>query len=143
VSCKKALVAGEELFCAACTDARETALENQQPHAAPDAPCLEIVSPPRRGQRVNLPPDRPLSIGRRSDQDIVIEGGRHVAREHATIARDANGRYVLTNLSPEGTFVNRRRIEAPEALRDGDRIGLGREEPHLIFSSPPGNRAAH
>jgi adenylate cyclase len=95
-----------------------------------------LLFDPRRGERVGLPEDRPFTIGRRSDQDLVIEGDRHVSRDHASIAKDRNGRFVLSNLSPNGTYVNSRRIEMPEVLQDGDKIGLGNEEPQLLFVSP-------
>jgi hypothetical protein len=143
--CGKPLAEGEQMYCAACSGAEqkpspvesvEAASTPPPPPAAPGAPSLELLFDPRRGERVGLPEDRPFTIGRRSDQDLVIEGDRHVSRDHASIAKDRNGRFVLSNLSPNGTYVNSRRIEMPEVLQDGDKIGLGNEEPQLLFVSP-------
>lgn len=143
--CGKPLAEGEQMYCAACSGAEqkpspvesaEVASTPPPPPAAPGAPSLELLFDPRRGERLSLPEDRAFTIGRRSDQDLIIEGDRHISREHASIAKDRNGRFVLSNVSPNGTYVNSRRIEMPEVLQDGDKIGLGSEEPNLVFISP-------
>lgn len=66
---------------------------------------------------------RPLTIGRATDNSIVLRDGR-ASRHHARI--DARrGSLVLTDLgSTNGSFVNDRRIESV-ALGEGDRIRLG------------------
>jgi VWFA-related protein len=143
--CGKPLAESEQMYCAACSgvdqkpspvESVEAASTPPQPPAAPGAPSLELLFDPRRGERLSLPGDRAFTIGRRSDQDLVLEGDRHVSREHASIAKDRNGRFVLSNVSPNGTYVNSRRIEMPEVLQDGDKIGLGSEESKLVFVSP-------
>jgi len=145
VYCGRPLAAGEDLYCAACGGtAREGAgAEAAHPTApppitppAPGAPWLEVLAGAHSGEQAAFPEDRPLGIGRGSTQDVIIEGDRRMSRDHAAISRDANGRFVLSNRSPNGTYVNNRRIEAPEVLQDGDRIGLGSEEAKVIFHDP-------
>jgi hypothetical protein len=66
---------------------------------------------------------RPLTIGRATDNGIVLRDGR-ASRHHARI--DARrGSLVLSDLgSTNGCFVNDRRIESI-ALGEGDRIRIG------------------
>lgn len=66
---------------------------------------------------------RPLTIGRGSDNGLVLRDGR-ASRHHARI--DARrGSLVLTDLgSTNGSYVNDRRVESI-ALGEGDRIRLG------------------
>jgi hypothetical protein len=66
----------------------------------------------------------PVTIGRQPDSTIVLADPQ-VSRQHATIFYQA-GRHVVQDLgSANGTYVNDRRIAAPQALRDGDQLRLG------------------
>lgn len=73
--------------------------------------------------RQHVPLDKPLvSIGRRMDNDIVLDSGA-VSRRHAQI-RWRYGRFILYNLSNRGrTRVNGERI-TEHALQPGDVIAL-------------------
>jgi hypothetical protein len=63
-------------------------------------------------------------IGRDQGNDIAIDDPE-VSRRHAGITRGPSG-YSIEDLgSTNGTFVNGIRITSPQALRDGDIIGLG------------------
>ncbi len=68
---------------------------------------------------------RPLSIGRSSACDIVIDG-HEVSRRHALINPQEGGEVWLVDLgSTNGTYRNDRRVTQPAELADGDRINLG------------------
>ncbi|MBW3565531.1 MAG: FHA domain-containing protein [Acidobacteria bacterium] len=63
-------------------------------------------------------------IGRGEDCSIVLDYSG-LSRHHATV-RFADGEIILEDLgSKNGTWLNGRRIEAPELLRHGDRIRIG------------------
>ena len=69
--------------------------------------------------------DRPAYIIGNDRGNLRITD-RHISREHAEI-QFCNGDFFLKDLkSAEGTFLNGNRIspEAPEKLKDGDRIGF-------------------
>lgn len=66
----------------------------------------------------------PIAIGRSGENAVVLVHER-VSRRHAQVEWDGE-RYLLRDLgSRNGTFLNGRRIEAPEPLRHGDLIGVG------------------
>jgi hypothetical protein len=66
----------------------------------------------------------PFTIGRQPDCTVVLADPQ-VSRQHATITFQA-GRYIVQDLgSANGTYINERRITAPQALRDGDQLRLG------------------
>jgi len=73
------------------------------------------------------------TIGRKRDNDIVLAAD-HVSRHHARVVVDG-GHYILHDQgSKNGTFVNGRRIAAPQPLQDGDVITLsGRPAPAFVF----------
>ena len=66
---------------------------------------------------------RPLTIGRASDNGVVLRDGR-ASRHHARID-GRRGSLVLSDLgSTNGSFVNDRRVDSI-ALGEGDRIRVG------------------
>ena len=67
---------------------------------------------------------RRLSIGRTTDNDIVLEN-RGVSRKHAMIEFNENAAVIIDNESLNGTFVNNRKI-SEEILRDSDVISIGK-----------------
>lgn len=78
--------------------------------------------------------DRPtFVIGRRSTADLQL-AATDVSREHAEIARQSDGHYVLRDRgSRYGTFVNGEQISERQLLH-GDTIRLGRSEgAELVF----------
>ena len=66
----------------------------------------------------------PVTIGRLADNVLVLSDSL-VSRHHATISWQA-GAYVVEDLgSANGTYVNERRITAPQELRHGYVLRLG------------------
>jgi len=75
-------------------------------------------------------------IGRAQGNTIVVNDST-VSRQHARIRlelapadqADSKDRFMLYDLgSANGTFVNGKRIDAPEALADGDTVRFGEVE---------------
>lgn len=84
--------------------------------AAPGAPYLVDAA----GREFPLG-NAPLILGR-SDKCAVYIADARASRKHAQIAWDGETS-MLTDLgSANGTFLNGRRIAAPQVLRDGDEI---------------------
>ncbi len=81
---------------------------------------LFVAGPERRALALQ---HSPFTIGRRTDQDLVISDSR-VSREHAVIAVEADGIYVVDRESKLGTFVNGERVQR-QKLRRNDRIEFG------------------
>jgi pSer/pThr/pTyr-binding forkhead associated (FHA) protein len=76
------------------------------------------------GQLFPLDIDR-LTVGRSPSSDIFLDDVT-VSRNHAVLSRGSDG-VVLEDLgSLNGTYVNRRRIEARERLEDGDELQIGK-----------------
>jgi pSer/pThr/pTyr-binding forkhead associated (FHA) protein len=65
-----------------------------------------------------------ISIGRTSDNDIVLEN-RGVSRKHAQIEINPQNTVIIDNESLNGTFVNDRRVEE-DILHDNDIITIGK-----------------
>jgi len=78
---------------------------------------------PDRSSRTFVFEGRPLTIGRSSDNGLVLRDGR-ASRHHARIDV-RRGSLVLTDLgSTNGSWVNDRRIESI-ALGEGDHVRIG------------------
>ena len=85
---------------------------------APDAPYLTDAA----NRRFALGA-QPMLLGRSEKCAVYIADAR-ASRRHAQIAWDGETA-TLTDLdSANGTFLNGRRITAPETLRDGDEIAI-------------------
>jgi pSer/pThr/pTyr-binding forkhead associated (FHA) protein len=91
---------------------------------------LVSVRTPTQGLTHRLDQER-MTIGARSDCDIVIDG-THVSDRHASV-RFRDGGFFLTDLdSTNGTFIGDTRIEQ-QPLADGDRVRFGSSE--WVFKS--------
>lgn len=66
-----------------------------------------------------------------------------VSRQHARIVVNPDGVTVEDLDSRNGTFVNGRRVSAPEAIRDGALIGLGPITLTFVAVSGPGSTAPY
>ncbi len=88
--------------------------------ARPSGPALIIR---HTGQVFQLGQE-PVTIGRQDDNTIVL-ADRQASRHHATIFWQAGGFVIQDMGSANGTFVNERRIAAPQPLRDGHEIRMG------------------
>src|SRR5271168_4715092 len=87
-----------------------------------------------------------LSIGRAANNDWVLaDPERHLSKTHCFIGFAA-GRYVLTDVSTNGVFINggRERVARDEevVLNDGDEIRVG-EHVFSVAEVMAGARAAH
>jgi hypothetical protein len=130
-----ALGAGEPGEPRAAGDARSTDGEATGPTPAIEHTAVFVV-PGIDGPRATIReirPDqssrtiafdgRPLTIGRASDNGVVLRDGR-ASRHHARID-GRRGSLVLSDLgSTNGSFVNDRRVDSI-ALGEGDRIRVG------------------
>ena len=52
--------------------------------------------------------------------------GRHISDVHAVLGRQADGNWAVTNKSPNGSFVNQKRIQT-QILQEGDVLQIGVE----------------
>lgn len=74
----------------------------------------------------------PFSIGRRTENDLVIPDPR-VSREHAQIVLERDGFYIVDKGSKLGTYVNGCQVEHHKLQRN-DRIEFGvRGEAYVLF----------
>ncbi len=70
----------------------------------------------------------PFSIGRESDNDLVVNS-TSLSRRHAELAADVSGRLRLTDLdSTNGSFVNRERLSGSALLSENDIVHFGHAE---------------
>ncbi len=96
-------------------------------------PGLVVLAPPMKGIQFSLSPSRDTLIGRESFCNVVLPQ-RSISRKHARIFFEG-GNYKVEDLgSSHGTFLNGRRVEAPTALKDGDRINVY-DVPIAFFAS--------
>ena len=64
-------------------------------------------------------------VGRRHDNDLRIKE-TYISGYHAELVRSTDGTYLLSDLgSSNGTFLNGRRIDGKEAIKNGDFIKFG------------------
>ena len=85
---------------------------------------------PCEGERARLGRDPALELPCDPDDDIV-------SAEHAAVRRDADGTWWLEDAgSTNGTWLNGRRLAAPERLREGDRFSLGQRGPAYTVRLP-------
>src|SRR5947209_2588268 len=84
---------------------------------------LEIIEGPGAGKQVPL--DRPITIGRGSDADLVLEDGES-SRHHARVYISPDGSAAVEDLaSTNGTFLNHNELVGPARLDPGDHIQIG------------------
>lgn len=86
-------------------------------------PHLILIDP--SGARTQVAISKtPLTIGRLSDNDVLLRDSR-ISRHHAAIVLD-NGHYAVQDQnSRHGTFVNGVRVQGARALTNNDRIEFG------------------
>lgn len=76
-----------------------------------------------------------LTVGRGSGNALVLEDGM-LSRHHARCFLRGEAAFVEDLGSRHGTFVNGRRVQVPEPLREGDRLLLGRTEIRILPPDP-------
>ncbi|MFN0186913.1 MAG: diguanylate cyclase domain-containing protein [Aquabacterium sp.] len=86
-------------------------------------PCLELVG--ASGHNERWPLNRPrLTLGRSAECDIRIDSVG-ISRRHAQLLQGSTGIALCDLNSSNGTYVNERRLQGPEVLREGDVLRLG------------------
>jgi len=99
-----------------------------EPQRAPPPPpmpaVLDVLAPDGRVTRTVPLRDGPLTIGRRSDNDIALLD-LEVSRRHARIDYVAPQYYISDLGSTNGTRVNGRPVDGRWPLRSGDIIEVG------------------
>jgi adenylate cyclase len=85
------------------------------------------------GREIPLVTGNVWKIGRTEDNAVVLLDDS-VSRNHAMLQSDGGEFYLIDMGSRNGSFVNGRRLTAPVALRDGDRLSLG--QARLCFRNP-------
>ena len=86
---------------------------------------LKVVEGNAVGTLIEVEEDG-LVIGRQAEGAGALSNDIELSRQHARIASQPDGRYVIEDLgSTNGTYVDGRRIESPTVLEAGDRIEVG------------------
>jgi ABC-type multidrug transport system ATPase subunit len=86
-----------------------------------------------------LQPSYPLfeegaQLGRDSERCAIILSREFVSRQHCALVPEGDGVSIVDLGTTNGTFVNGTRVQR-QRLNEGDRIGLGKAEPHhFIFT---------
>ena len=78
------------------------------------------------------------SIGRHPASDIFLDDIT-VSRHHAKFVRSGGELRVEDQGSLNGTYVNRKIVQEPVALRAGDEIQIGKFRATISLSEPGGN----
>lgn len=82
-----------------------------------------------------------VRIGRLPDNDVVIDS-QNISRNHCTIARGADGGWVVEDLrSNNGTFVNGARI-ARSPVKNGDVVLIGKFQVSFQWRADPADARA-
>jgi FHA domain/zinc-ribbon domain len=92
---------------------------------AAEGPALVVRSGGGRAGEYFSPQAERTTIGRSPDNDIFLDDVT-VSRKHAVLVQ-SDGQFRIEDLgSLNGTFVNRRRIDAATRLQSGDEVQIGK-----------------
>jgi predicted component of type VI protein secretion system len=96
---------------------------------------VQLLSGPGAGRKASFQAS-PLSFGRDAANALVLVG-EFVSRQHGVI-RFENDRWLIENLSANGTRLNGRKLNKPQPLRTGDTVSIG-DEPvfSVTLDAPP------
>jgi hypothetical protein len=93
--------------------------------AGRDSARLKVVEPPeRRGQAFDLSDE--VKIGRAGTNTVALPDDSYVSQLHARVFRRDGALYLEDLGSTNGTFLNRKPVKGPVAVKRGDRIQVGR-----------------
>jgi pSer/pThr/pTyr-binding forkhead associated (FHA) protein len=92
---------------------------------ATEGPALVVRSGGGRTGEHFIPRGERSTIGRSPDCDFFLDDVT-VSRKHAVLVRDGDAFEIEDQGSLNGTFVNRRRIEARTRLQSGDEVQIGK-----------------
>ena len=85
---------------------------------------LTVERGPKELRGVSIPVEKPVTVGRRPEADIVI-AANYVSSMHARFTLMGQNLFVEDLDSRNGTSVNGEPVSSPIALRDGDVIVVG------------------
>ena len=92
---------------------------------APEGPALVVRSGGGRAGEHFIPQGDRTTIGRSPDCDIFLDDVT-VSRKHAVLTERDGGFFIEDLGSLNGTFVNRKRIDAETQLDNGDELQIGK-----------------
>jgi hypothetical protein len=90
-----------------------------------EGPALVVRSGGGRAGEHFLPQGERTTIGRSPDCDIFLDDVT-VSRKHAVLVQRDDGLFIEDEGSLNGTFLNRRRIDEPARLENGDELQVGK-----------------
>ena len=125
--CGSLLVKGEEPSDITMTyslDEAAASSETPLPELGVEGPALVVRAGGGRAGEHFLPAGDRTLIGRSPDCDVFLDDVT-VSRRHAVLVRRDGRFYIEDQGSLNGTFVNRRRIDAAE-LANGDEVQIGK-----------------
>lgn len=94
-----------------------------------EAKVLAIDTGSQAGTRLALVDE--FRIGRSAECALILDDD-YVSGDHASLARRANGDWVVTDLgSTNGTFVNEVRVVSPTVVTASDSLRIGRTQMRL------------
>ena len=90
-----------------------------------EGPALVVRSGGGRAGEHFVPQGERTTIGRSPECDVFLDDVT-VSRKHAVLVRRDDGYYIEDQGSLNGTFLNRKRIDAAERLENGDELQIGK-----------------
>ena len=99
--------------------------EDQLDEIAAEGPALVVRSGGGRAGEHFIPQGDRTTIGRSPDNDIFLDDVT-VSRKHAVVLQSGGELRIEDLGSLNGTFVNRRRIDAATRLESGDEVQIGK-----------------
>jgi hypothetical protein len=90
-----------------------------------EGPALVVRSGGGRAGEHFIPQGERTTIGRSPECDIFLDDVT-VSRKHAVLVEQEGGLYIEDEGSLNGTFLNRKRIDAPARLENGDELQVGK-----------------
>ena len=103
-----------------CITAEGLLLEVSSKH-----PCLVVIGGMNIGERIELNPNSPVTMGRDPGCTVVIRDDG-ISRYHAQVEPDGQGGFIIRDMnSTNGIFVDGKRIQI-RMLKEGEKILLGR-----------------
>jgi pSer/pThr/pTyr-binding forkhead associated (FHA) protein len=98
---------------------------SRQPQAGPAPTKVKVLDPEsRRGQVFEVADE--VTVGRAAGCGISLDDDTYVSQLHARLFRRDGTIYVEDLGSTNGTYLNKRKVSGPQALRKGDRVAIGR-----------------
>src|SRR5438034_11406757 len=84
-----------------------------------------VIISEKGGEQRRIDFDKPeVTIGRVQGNDIVLPKGNISKRHSRIVLKD--GKFIIVDLkSTNGTFVNGKKISAPQVVRSSDKIYIG------------------